>query len=237
MSPMFNTRLLLLFLLGIWMPSICSAQPRLQVQSLVDWGVVTPRGSLTKQQSVSYRVPIRNVGTEALIISSVRPQCGCTTAPLERDTILPGEETAMNITLTLPAGSGVVDKYVTLFANDSAGSHVVKLRAEVQRPLQLSSSFLGFNQGRVGEPTRSKISLTSYVDEPVTLTVEPITSGLIVVGPASLTASKGAAVPIEVEYVPEKTGTFTVQLRVRTSLPDYDTIEITGYGIADPAKK
>lgn len=143
----------------------------------------------------------------------------------------------MNLTLTLPAGSGVVDKYVTLFANDSAGSHVVKLRAEVQRPLQLSSSFLGFNQGRVGEPTRSKIALTSFVDEPVTLAVEPITAGLTVVGTASLTATKGVAVPIEVEFVPSNAGTFTVQLRVKTSLADYETIEITGYGIADPAKK
>ncbi|MFN4908057.1 MAG: DUF1573 domain-containing protein, partial [Bacteroidota bacterium] len=103
---------------------VISAQPRLQMQSLVDWGVVTPRGSLTKQQTVQYRVPIKNIGNKTLVITSVRPQCGCTTAPLERDTLKPGEETGMNITLTLPAGSGVIDKYVTVYANDSVGAHV-----------------------------------------------------------------------------------------------------------------
>lgn len=216
---------------------VISAQPRLQMQSLVDWGVVTPRGSLTKQQSVQYRVPIKNIGDKTLVITSVRPQCGCTTAPLERDTLRPGQETGMNITLTLPAGSGVIDKYVTVYSNDSAGAHVVKLRAEVQRPLQLSSSFLGFNQGRVGEPTRSKISLTSFVDEPVTLTLQPQTSGLTVIGPANIAARKDIPVPIEVEYVPTKTGVFNVSLKITTSLVDYETIDVTGFGIADAPKK
>ncbi len=234
---MVNMRQLSIILLGIALPVLLSAQPRLQMQSVVDWGMVTPRGSLTKQQTVQYRVPIRNTGDKTLVITSVRPQCGCTTAPLERDTLKPGEETGMNITLTLPAGSGEIDKYVTVYSNDSAGAHVVKLRAEVQRPLQLSSSFLGFNQGRVGEPTRSKISLTSFVDEPVTLTLQPLTSGLTVIGPASVVAQKNVPVPIEVEYTPVKTGVFNVQMKITTTLADYDTIELTGYGIADAAKK
>ncbi len=219
------------------LPIVASAQPRLHVQSLVDWGAVTPRGSLTKQQSVKYRVPLKNIGNKTLVISSVRPQCGCTTAPLERDTLQPGEETGMNITLTLPAGSGVIDKYVTIYANDSAGAHVVKLRAEVQRPLQLSSSFLGFNQGRVGEPTRSKITLTSFLDEPVTLTLQPRTAGLTVIGPVSVVAHKDVPVPIEVEYTPTRTGVFNVEMKIATTLADYDTIELTGYGIADAPKK
>ena len=234
---MVNMRQLSIILLGIALPVLLSAQPRLQMQSVVDWGMVTPRGSLTKQQTVQYRVPIKNTGDKTLVITSVRPQCGCTTAPLERDTLKPGEETGMNITLTLPAGSGVIDKYVTVYSNDSVGAHVVKLRAEVQRPLQLSSSFLGFNQGRVGEPTRSKISLTSFVDEPVTLTLQPLTSGLTVIGPVSVVAQKNVPVPIEVEFTPVKTGVFNVQMKITTTLADYDTIELTGYGIADAAKK
>lgn len=234
---MVNRRILTCLFLVMISSLIGTAQPRLLMQSAVDWGMVTPRGSLTKQQTVQYRVPIKNVGDKTLVITSVRPQCGCTTAPLERDTLKPGEETGMNITLTLPAGSGVIDKYVTVYSNDSAGAHVVKLRAEVQRPLQLSSSFLGFNQGRVGEPTRSKISLTSFVDEPVTLTLQPLTSGLTVIGPASVVAQKNVPVPIEVEFTPVKTGVFNVQMKITTTLADYDTIELTGYGIADAAKK
>ncbi|MBU3700185.1 MAG: DUF1573 domain-containing protein [Candidatus Kapabacteria bacterium] len=228
-----NLRTVLLYLA----PMVMFAQPRLQMQSVVDWGMVTPSGSLTKQQSVSYRVPLKNIGDKTLVVSSVRPQCGCTSAPLERDTLQPGEETSMNITLTLPAGSGVIDKYVTVFCNDSAKSHVLKLRAEVQRPLQLSSSFLGFNQGMVGQPTRSKIELISNIDDEVRITVEPKTQGLTVVGPSVLTLRKGLALPIEVEYVPAKAGTFKVELLLRTSLPDYETIDVSGFGMADPSVK
>lgn len=234
---MVNTRIFLVVALGFALPMMMYAQPRLQMQSLVDWGVVVPRGSLTKQDSVKYRVPIKNIGNKTLVISSVRPQCGCTSAPLERDTLKPGEATAMNITLTLPAGSGVVDKYVTVYSNDSAGAHVLKLRAEVSRPLQLSSSFLGFNQGYVGEPTRSKIKLTTQVDEDVMITIEPATPGLTVVGPSTLTARKGIAVPIEVEYVPKAFGAFNVALKIKTTLKDYEVIDVTGYGIADAPKR
>ncbi|MBL0323535.1 MAG: DUF1573 domain-containing protein [Ignavibacteria bacterium] len=109
------------------------AQPKLGMQNEVDWGTVTPSGPLTETQSVKYRVPVKNVGDSTLIISNVRVQCGCNTAPIEDDTLLPGEETSINITPNLPTGSGELSKYATVFSNDPFwGAHVLRLKVLVQ---------------------------------------------------------------------------------------------------------
>jgi hypothetical protein len=221
------------FLLGV---VVTSAQPKLQLQAEYDWGSVTPEGPVTNVQSVKARIPIKNIGNKLLVITNVRPQCGCTTAPIEKDSLQPGEETAMNVTLNLPAGSGKISKYVTVFANDSAGSHVLQLRAEIQRPIQLSSSFLGFNAGIAGQPTRATVSINTFVDRPVTIRPVPLTDGLLVVSAATMTSEKGKPVTVEVEYVPTKKGPFTVQIKLETSLENYETIELTGYGAAAEAK-
>lgn len=215
---------------------VTQAQPRLQMQKEQDWGSVTPEGAITNVQSVKARIPIKNIGDKQLVITSVRPQCGCTTAPIEKDTLQPGEETAMNVTLNLPSGSGKISKYVTVFANDSVGSHVLQLRAEIQRPIQLSSSFLGFNAGVAGQPTRATVTVNTFVDRPVTIRPVPLTDGLRVVSAATMTSEKGRPVTVEVEYVPTKKGPFTVQLKLETSLENYETLELTGYGAAAEAK-
>jgi len=233
---MTKTRALLLISFFSLLATASLAQPLLQMQKEQDWGSITPEGPITNVQSVKARIPLKNLGDQVLIIKDVRPQCGCTTAPIEKDTLQPGEETAMNVTLNLPAGSGKISKYVTVFANDSTGSHVLQLRTEIQRPIQLSSSFLGFNAGVAGQPTRATVTVNSFVDRPVTIRPVPLTDGLRVVSDATMTSEKGKPATVEFEYVPTKKGSFTVQLKLETSLENYETIELTGYGAAAEAK-
>lgn len=233
---MTKTRALLFISFFCVLALSVSAQPKLQMQTEHNWGSVTPEGPITSVQSVKIRIPLKNIGDKPLVVTSVRPQCGCTTAPVEKDTLQPNEETSMNVTLSLPAGSGKISKYVTVFTNDSAGSHVLQLRAEIQRPIQLSSSFLGFNAGTAGQPTKASVTITTFVDRPVSIRPVPLTDGLRVVSAASAISEKGNPITLEVEYIPTKKGAFTVKLKLETSLENYETIELTGYGSAAEAK-
>lgn len=226
-------QLIVMLLLG---SATISAQPKLAMQNGVDWGTVVPTGALTTTQSVTSRVAIKNGGDSVLIVSSVRPQCGCTTAPIEKDTLLPGETTYMNITLNLPSGSGEISKYVTIFSNDPHGAHVLKLRAEVVRALQLSSSFLAFNNGHVGLPTHAELSITSNVDTAVVINASAVTKGLRVTSPLPTTVVKGQTVKLTFEYIPRTAGAFQIEALITTSYVGYERIEINGYGSADQAK-
>lgn len=225
-----------IFLVSAW--SICVAQPKIGIQNEVDWGVVTPSGPLTEKQSVKARVPIKNTGDSVLIISSVRVQCGCTSAPIEKDTLAPGQETAINITLDLPTGSGSLSKYVTVFSNDPEGAHVLRLKVNVQRPIQLASSFLAFDRGGVGQETKAIINVTVNADTTVSINASTQSKGLQIVSPMPVVLTKGESADIVFRYVPTKAGSFQVEAVLTTNLPGYERIELSGYGAvqSDPAK-
>src|SRR5438105_11547865 len=62
------------------------AQGKLEVigGDTYDWGAVAP----AKLKTV---IQIKNVGTDSLVISNVHPSCGCTTAPIDKSMLKPGE--------------------------------------------------------------------------------------------------------------------------------------------------
>lgn len=211
-----------------------SAQPKLVMQDEVNWGLVTPTGPLTETQSVKARVAVKNGGDSTLIISSVRVQCGCTSAPIERDTLAPGKETAINISLNLPAGSGTFAKYVTVFSNDPGGAFVLRLKAEVQRPVQLASSFMAFNQVEVGKESKAIVTVIIFADTAVTITASSPTQGVSVTTATPLILTKGGSADIEFRYTPLKPGTFQVEAVLTTSIPGYEKIELSGYGVTLP---
>jgi len=211
------------------------AQPKLVIQNEVDWGVVIPVGPLTETQTVKYRVPVGNGGDSTLVVSNVRVQCGCTSAPLEKDTLAPGEETAINISLNLPPGSGALTKYVTIFSNDPGGAFILRLKADVQRPIQLASSFLAFNSVTAGNESKAIINLTVRSDSTVTINAWSSTPGVRVITPMPFLLTNGQSVDIEFRAVPSKTGTFHVEAQIATSIIGYEKIELSGYGVVLPA--
>ena len=91
------------------------AQPKLVIQGgdTHDWGTVKQ-----PKEPLKAVVVIRNDGTDTLKISDVKPGCGCTTAPLDKKVLLPGEQTNMNVTLNVGSSSGNVHKTVRISSND-----------------------------------------------------------------------------------------------------------------------
>ncbi|MBN9399483.1 MAG: DUF1573 domain-containing protein ['Candidatus Kapabacteria' thiocyanatum] len=212
------------------------AQPKLKMEETYDWGRVTPVETKGEAHKLKARIILKNEGDKLLRITSVRPSCGCTSAPLEKDSLEPGEETALNITLNTPSNNGPITKYVTIQTNEIQHStKTLTLKADIQRPLQLSSSFIPFNQGVVGQAIEGAMSITSYAEEPVSINVSAITPGLTIKSPASVVLKKGESYGLTCSYTPEKTGPFTVEVKLVTTLADYTDLSITGYGMAASA--
>lgn len=221
-----STLLVVLFLAAVG----AAAQPHLFMPAEHDWGVVVPTGGATAQHQVKARIELKNDGDAPLKIKEVRVGCGCTSAPLEKDSLQPGEITNLNVTLNLPNTNGPLSKYVTLFTNEpDAKPHVLILKADVQRPLQLSSSFIPFNAAAVGKPTLGTITVTSQYASPVHLTITSQVSTMTV-DPATFTLNKGEAKTINFLFTPVAVGPFNVQALLKTDLAGYEEIPIAGYG-------
>lgn len=222
---------------SVIVPHSIHAQPRLVMDNEVSWGMVIPPTPSKDDQKIHRTVTITNAGDSVLDIGEVRVQCGCTSAPLDTKRLAPGEQTSMHITVTLPAGSGTFSKYVTVFSNDPSGAHVLRLKADVLRPIQLESGFLAFNRGDVGIPSTAEVELTVNIDSTVTMSVSSPTPGVRVTTPMPMKVSKGERVKIGFEFTPTAPGPFNVIAAINTSLKGYETIELSGYGVATSPRK
>lgn len=218
-------------------PQHLNAQPRLVMDNEVSWGTVIPPTPKKEDQQIHRTVTITNAGDSTLEIGEVRVQCGCTSAPLDTKVLAPGQQTTMRITITLPAGSGKLSKYLTVFSNDPSGAHVVRLNADVLRPIQLESGFLAFNRGDVGTPSLAEVELTVNADTVVSITAITPTPGVRVVTPMPVQVARGQRVKITFEYTPTAPGPFNVMATLQTSLVGYEAIELSGYGVATTPRK
>jgi len=84
-----------------------------------DWGYM-PKGI-----KVSHIYKIQNVGEDTLRIASVKPSCGCTSAPLKKNNLAPGEATDLEVSFDAKNMMGKVSKSVTVSSNDPTSPSLV----------------------------------------------------------------------------------------------------------------
>jgi hypothetical protein len=95
-------------------------------------------GSIPLNSVVAHDFPIKNVGADTLVITEVKPICGCTTAPLESDRIAPGEETNLHVQLNTKKLNGLVRKFINITCSDPVSPYLrVGLRAVINDPKQV----------------------------------------------------------------------------------------------------
>jgi hypothetical protein len=76
-------------------------------------------GYIPQGFKVTARYWLANTGKDTLLISTVKPQCGCTTAPLKRDRISPADSVPLDVVFDSKNITGVINKKVTIVSNDA----------------------------------------------------------------------------------------------------------------------
>jgi hypothetical protein len=130
-----------------------------------DWGTVAP-GKLTTT------VEVKNVGQGDLKITEVRPGCGCTAAPIDKNLLKEGEVGKINITLDVSARTGPVEKTVTITSSDSSQAvRILHLKANIKRALTFTpSQYFVVTEGKTGvESPAQSIRVSNTSDAPITL--------------------------------------------------------------------
>lgn len=225
-----------LMILGLLASSVAYAQPRLSMPSVQDFGTVSPESKRTEKASLNANLMLRNTGTSLLVISEVRPSCGCTAAPLDRDSLAPGDSTTMRLTFALPNTNGPISKTVTIRTNEAVDSiHVLTVKADVQRPIQLSASFFPFDKAVMGQPVNATVTLRSFTDQPITIGLKNMTEGLEAVTSLPVVIPPRGSQDLQVRYMPDRKGAFSVQATITTSIPGYEELPMGGYGYVEPS--
>lgn len=205
------------------------AQPKMDIigGDTHDWGTVAP-GKLTTV------VELKNVGNSELKIADVRPGCGCTAAPIDKNLLAPGEVGKISITLDVSQRSGPVDKIVTITSNDStAPSRVLHLKADVRRAITCTPMqyMLVTNATKGVETASSPMTIKNTSDAPITFEVPTLADGGNISVRFDMTAPKtlkpGEEFPLVAHVTPKEATSLYGVIKVKTSNTEMPTFDVS----------
>lgn len=233
MNRVFTTRTMIAIVALTIVASVSAlAQGQLEIVGgdTYDWGTVAPG----KLQTV---ITVKNVGEQDLKINEVRPGCGCTVAPIDKNLLPPGEVGKISITLDVTTRSGPVEKTVTITSTDTARpTRVLSLKANVRRAITCTpAQYMLVNDGRQGvESPSSPMTIRNTGDAPVTIFPPEVVPGGNIKVRFDLKEKKelkpGEELELKAYVTPNEASSLYGTLKVKTSSTELPVIDVTVSG-------
>ena len=89
-------------------------------------------GNIKKGDKVNHVYEITNTGKNPLVISEVKPGCGCTAPEFTKEPILPGQKGKITLSFDSSSFDGAVQKYADVFANVEKSPIKLTFNANIQ---------------------------------------------------------------------------------------------------------
>lgn len=219
----------LVFVAAIVLTGCLKAQPQLQIigGDTYDWGTVKPSDNPLKA-----KVVLKNTGTEILTISEVKPGCGCTTAPISKSEITPGDTASLSVTLNV--GSSVdISKSIRISSNDAKNpTKHLYLKAKVFYPIEIKpQNYFTFHDMQIGMKQESKLTLKNNTNESITLSefvTNPPNLQLNIIGKKIL--KPGESFELVAIATPDKAGSFNCSVKFKTNNSEMKDVSLSGWG-------
>lgn len=212
------------------LPLALMAQPKLEFEGgrIFDWGNVKPKDSPLKT-----KIKLYNTGNELLKITKVTPGCGCTTSKLDKDEILPGDSTFIELTLAIKDNASKLTKSVTFQTNvPGTEKYVYMLKANVVTGYRLNPQNINFFNCEQGKEAISKVNFENTSDKDMTIdsiTVEPnyMTTNL----KKGMVIKAGETITVECKAILKRLENFYPRITMKLSgNPDIEKLTIYGSG-------
>jgi len=195
---------------------ITFAQPKIQFESTTyNFGQIREEGG-----KVTGKFEFTNVGDSNLVLTNVRPGCGCTAANYSREPIAPGQKGFIEATYNPYNRPGAFNKNIRVTTNEpqfrgnnKSGPHMIFIKGEViKRPptvFELAGYKKGNGMSRIKESSvthnlkntesvRDTFVIRNFWDKPVSYTVDTknayVTEVYRSFGPSILPGQEGTLV-------------------------------------------
>lgn len=89
-------------------------------------------GKIKKGDHKEHTYEITNTGTNPLIISQVKPGCGCTVPDYTKEPIMPGQKGKITLKFDSSSFDGMVNKQAEIYANVEKAPMVISFTADIQ---------------------------------------------------------------------------------------------------------
>lgn len=161
-------------------------------------------GDVPKGAKVDHNFVLKNTGTDPLDIPKVRSACGCSTAPLLKNRLEPGEATDLVLTFSTGNYRGKLQKTLTVLSSDPNNQEVkLTFTATVNDPdlkVEWKPQKVNFVQLYEGEKRKKTVELTNNTDSPLELAlIEPPRADFLKLKLKRETLEPGGSAEVEVE--------------------------------------
>ena len=198
-----------------------------------DWGNVAPG----KLQAT---IEVKNVGQGDLNIKEVRPSCGCTAAPIDKNLLKPGEIGKISVTLNATTSVGQIHKSLTITSDDPIAPVLsIALQANIKKAYTFTpADYFSVLNGKVGVETVSLVNIVNVGEEAFTLYPPEFGDGNVKVR-SEMTAERvlkpGEVQELKIYITPLKAGPIGGVVKVRTSSKENPTkdLDIVGSNVED----
>lgn len=230
----FSTLAFSLCIASIFLGETLSAAPRISILNLdnsltYSWGTVSP-----KQTTLRAKLPIINIGTDTLHIKVVKPACGCTSAPLDKYAIAPGDTSILSVSLKTTGYKGNVNKAIVIESNDTIEpEYYVFIQANIVYPISFEpNEYLIFLNSEPNKAQSQKLILKNTTDKDITITDVSASSGEITYNLSVGTKiSAKSSVELHVSFKPTSDQNFHGTINFKTDCPDDDLFRVYIKGI------
>jgi LEA14-like dessication related protein len=194
-----------------------------------DWGEVK-----TIESPLHTRIKITNKGDKALRIFSIKAGCGCTTAPLDKDVLLPGDTSNIDVRLDLRNFMGPIEKTLTIMTNDPEARNIVfKLHANIIQALSKLPNYFPYGQIILGETAEAKVIVKNNSKEDIkVMKIAKTPPDMEINLKEGKIIRPGTEIEVITRLKPMKVGKFESSITIMTNNIDMPRLSISGWGKA-----
>lgn len=200
------------------------AQPKIEIST----GTTLDMGDVYSGQKAERIAFVRNTGTDTLLITEVKAQCGCTATLMTEKKLAPNDSGKLSIAFNTTGVKGKASKEVYVSSNDPATPKVtIRFSANVLNVLDSSPPMLAFDQAKV-ESTYTKLMTISNPSSKDAVKILSVTSKF---DKLEATIMKNQLMPGEQTQLqavlrPSKSGTLNGTIEIMTDNANQPKYEI-----------
>lgn len=164
-------------IIALCITSVAFSQPKFEFvgSSEKDWGKV-----MQKEGPLKTTIKIKNTGNKLLEIYGVKPGCGCTTAPIDKKLLGPGDVATVKVVLKIEKDNGPITKGIEFTTNDPENDRIdYLLKANVKIPIELFPKFMNMGAVNLNTEMTARIVISNHTEKDITVTNVSVTDSRI----------------------------------------------------------
>ncbi len=204
----------------LWPAALFAASPRIACET-----ATFDFGTRDSSEIVEHSFELKNTGDSDLVITAIRPACGCTAAELTNSTIPPGESAKLAAKLTLAGRSGDIHKTILIESNDPANpAFQLAMQGKIVTEVAVVPPVLTLRQSAPGQPASGTVQITAN-GKPFRITQAASSDPSVRVRSAPMQDGVSHQISASLEKIPE-TDPQPFLIMLQTDNPRMPTIDI-----------